>query len=605
MYVRVVLTGVAVPEGLAAMPPGPELSAVLGGLDLSRVGNDDIVEVMAAQSRQVAYEQARLLAAMDEVVHCEPFAGESVVCRVEVPDEYCADEVRAALSWTRRAAEGEIDLAYTLLHHLPLVHAALLAGRIDRPKACVFARHLHDLTAEQVEMICRKVLPRVTRQTTGQIAAQLLRLIISIDPDYYERRYRKAVRDRQVCGYLDPDGTATITASGLAPQEATAALERVDALTRAARATGHPATLEQLRADVFLGLLDGSLHGLTRDEIIAALRARHVTTTPDSDEPPTGTQGDGDSGDSPDDDRPDSPDDPGPRGGGRSEGGSDDQRVGIEIRVALSTLLGRDEQPGEIPGWGFVPASAARATVARQRRAQWRWAVVDADGHLVSEGINRRRPADPTGTGPPGGIVEVHIPEALLTELSAHPAVAGRWAGLVADVVEQHRRRDEHARDLDSHPDDRFPRAALRRHTEVRDRTCVHPGCRAAARRCDQDHTVDHSQGGTTTAGDLAPTCRHDHMLKTAGGWRLHQPGPGTFVWTSPLGRRYTVGPEPVLPPPIDPVPRPPQPWFDDPPDDTDHPLLLYPRGRHPPPPPEDDPHTDGEPPVVDDEPPF
>lgn len=129
-----------VPEGLAGMPPGPELSALLAGLNLATVCNDDIVEVMIAQSRQVAYEQARLFAAMNEVIHCRPFAGPSEVRRGEAPEQYGADEVRAGLSWTRRAAEFETDLAFVLLSHLPLVQAALLAGQIDRPKACAFAR---------------------------------------------------------------------------------------------------------------------------------------------------------------------------------------------------------------------------------------------------------------------------------------------------------------------------------------------------------------------------------------------------------------------------------------------------------------------------------
>jgi hypothetical protein len=165
------------------------------------------------------------------------------------------------LSWTRRAAELETDSALTLVGRLPLVFQALLAGRIDRPKALVFVRHLAGMTPEQIEVLCRIVLPRAEDWTTGQISSRLLDLIIRMDPEYHERRYRKAVRDRQVVGFLDQDGTATVTGSGL-PAEAPAALERVDTLARAARRAGHPATLDQLGAD-FLGLLDGSLHGMT------------------------------------------------------------------------------------------------------------------------------------------------------------------------------------------------------------------------------------------------------------------------------------------------------------------------------------------------------
>jgi hypothetical protein len=142
-----------------------------------------------------------------------------------------------------------------LVGRLPLVHEALPAGVIDRGKALVFVRHLAELTAEQIEVLCRAVLPKAGGWTTGQIAHRLLGLIIRIDPAHYERRYRKAVRDRQVIGYLDRDGSATVTGTGLPVEDAAAALERVDGLARAVRRAGHPATLDQLRADLFLGLL--------------------------------------------------------------------------------------------------------------------------------------------------------------------------------------------------------------------------------------------------------------------------------------------------------------------------------------------------------------
>ena len=129
----------------------------------------------------------------------------------------------------------------------------------------------------------------------------------------------------------------------------------------------------------------------------------------------------------------------------------------------------------------------------------------------------------------------------------------------------------------------RFPTAGQRRHVEIRDRTCTFPGCRSPAHRADADHTIDHHHGGPTLTGDLTTLCRHDHMAKTDDGWQLHQPEPGRFVWTSPLGREYPIAPEPTLPPAIDHTPREPDPSFDDPARDTDHPLELPTRERAPP----------------------
>jgi hypothetical protein len=35
--------------------------------------------------------------------------------------------------------------------------------------------------------------------------------------------------------------------------------------------------------------------------------------------------------------------------------------------------------------------------------------------------------------------------------------------------------------------------------------------------------------------------CRRHHRVKTHAGWRLERAGHRLFVWTSPLGRVYTV----------------------------------------------------------------
>ena len=564
--------------GLAGMAPGPELAAALARIDVARVPNNDLLTVLAAQARQTNHEAARLLGVIAEINRAVPTFDDTAVHRLDHPVPHAADEVRAALAWSRRAAERECDLAEQVVHHLPAVYAAFLAGDIDRPKVRVFADHLAGLTAEQVATVCTALLPVAGRLTPGQLAVRLRRLVAAIDPRHYERRYRKALRDRMVCAWLDENGTAVLHARGLTPAQAQAAVERIDLLAHAARRAGHPSNLDQIRVDILAGLLDGTLHHLHRDQIITHL----LTHRSGNDDVPSAGHGDdrpgraataddrtdaaaragGPASDAPsgasDSSAPDRKD-PGVAAGdcpaavgaltSRPTTGGDDQRVGVEIRVALSTLLGRDEHPGEIPGLGPVPASHVRAVVAAQRRAEWRFAITDTDGRLLFDGATRRRPTALATTGPRGGIVELHIPAALLTELTGgdRPAKPGlaRWAAVLADIARQHRERDR--RDLDAHPDDRLPRAALRRHTQIRDRTCVGVGCRRRPARCDQDHTVEYQHGGPTVAADLSPLCRHDHVLK-GRGWNMQQPEPGTFLWLTPLGGRYEVQPEPVLP---------------------------------------------------------
>ena len=111
-------------------------------------------------------------------------------------------------------------------------------------------------------------MPAATALTAGELRHRLLRAILAIDPHAAARRYHRAVTRRQVVGYLAADGTAVITASGLPADEAAAACARVDHVADHLHRRGYPGTITQVRAEVFLRLLDGRLTGLTTDQII-------------------------------------------------------------------------------------------------------------------------------------------------------------------------------------------------------------------------------------------------------------------------------------------------------------------------------------------------
>lgn len=591
----------AIPDGLADIPPGPALGALLAGIDPARVANGDTVTVLQAWRRQRSHTDAAEFAVMTQVGRCDPSNKPSHLARLETPDPNCGIEIAAALTLTELAAWHEHTLAETLVHRLPDVHAALACGDIDRGKAAVFADLLEPLTDTQNARICAALLPKARGLTTGQLRYRLRRMVIAIDPDAARRRYNEALRRRRVICYLDEDGTATITMIGLDPAAAQAACERVDGLARAIRVAGHPESLPVIRIDLATALLDGSLHTLSHDQIITAMLARATAPDPDTDTPNDDAHsgaghrsGSDSSSDSSEDGRSEdgrSEDDRGDGdggGGGHGDGGGDDEprdngpraggsggparpepaRSGVEVRLRLSTLLGHDEHPGEIPGLGPILAPTARAAVARQQRAEWRFAITGPDGSLVLAGITRRRPPTHTGQpgqiGPPllrqahGGIVELQVPATLLEQLSAQPPPG--WETLIADLATQYADRTTLNSAMDERSGDRLPCPALRRHVEVRDRTCCFPGCRRPARKAQQDHTQDHQYGGRTVSENLGPLCILHHALKTAGHWRVHQPVPGEFRWRSPLGRAYATRGEPVCPDLPDPLPTPPSP---------------------------------------------
>jgi hypothetical protein len=85
----------------------------------------------------------------------------------------------------------------------------------------------------------------------------------------------------------------------------------------------------------------------------------------------------------------------------------------------------------------------------------------------------------------------------------------------------------------------------------LRDPVCVFPGCQRRSRACDLDHIDPYvpielgGPPGQTHPGNLAPLCRHHHRAKTHGRWRYHCLPDGSYLWTSPTGRRFTVLPAP------------------------------------------------------------
>jgi hypothetical protein len=274
----------------------------------------------------------------------------------------------------------------------------------------------------------------------------------------------------------------------------------------------------------------------------------------------------------------------------------------LELRVELTTLLGRDERPAELAGWGPIHADLARDLAVRYTGGSWTAVVTDRAGYPVWAGPLRRRPAGWPRTAQ-AGQVELQVSEHDLRNLAGSPELPAGWAGLVAEIAAGRpaapARGDPHAR---------LPGAGLRRWLRVRDRSCIFPGCRVPARHGDADHTIEHHRGGPTTEDNLGIPCRHDHRLRHDGGWRLVQLAPGHFVWISRLGRHYERRPPPAIRPVPDPmpVPTPAEPNQTEPDDDgwADS-SCLQPEPETPPEPPAPNPAPAPQPAPDDDIPPF
>jgi hypothetical protein len=223
----------------------------------------------------------------------------------------------------------------------------------------------------------------------------------------------------------------------------------------------------------------------------------------------------------------------------------------VEIRVGLSTLLGLDDKPADLPGLGPTTAQVARNLIARQHRAEWRYAILDPTGYAHATGLLRARPSRPDPDQADGGLVELHLAATDLHALTAsdHPD----WTAVLQALTRAQNADPDPSR---QQPTARYAGTRLRRHLHITHRHCTMPTCRRPATACDADHLHQHARGGPTTETNLHPACPTDHALHTRGGWTVHRNKNGTITWTSPLGRHHTRDQPPVAEPLPDPQPR-------------------------------------------------
>ena len=645
----------ALPPGIAEMAPGFELAAALAPVEVRKLSGRDAVTVMLARARQVSHEKAHLLEAIRE-------AGLALDAdtpeRAPADDGFAAEESRAALVLSRRAARRQFRLADDLVRRIPHVFLAMRSGRIDESRARAFSEGTQDVHPDIVAQVMGLLLPTAGQMLLGELMARIQEIVLALDPDWARRREERSESDRRVIAGKNRSGTGHLSGHDLPLDRVVLAAGRIEALAATAKARGLRAPIDQVRADLFTGLLDGVYAGLSDEEIVETFVGSHGTeagrSTPrDENEDPGGNPGDEDPGSGGGRPDPDPSPDGGPSDGaggagpdrsdpGEAEPQPDarhrpyvpaprdpassptipvipaaaaltvpggrlttpvtasaavtaslvvlperrsprpapscvetgtpppearrlDRRRG-EMRGRLTTLLGLDELPGELCGWGPILADRLRRLASAHVAAEWRWVITDPDGRAIAAGLlpRRCRRVAPPATGASAAWIDVEIavPAHVLETIDPerHPTWSRMLAFLRAqrvDPVPAEGSTPTTSRGTPPAPAARFADAALERAVRIRDRQCVGVACRAPSFRAEIDHTHDHALGGATEAHNLGCLCPACHDLKSRSSWTLTQTAPGHFVWHSPAGADYETAPIPVIR--SLPAPRPPR----------------------------------------------
>ncbi|HEU5271891.1 MAG TPA: DUF222 domain-containing protein [Jatrophihabitans sp.] len=250
------------------------------------------------------------------------------------------ESVSLALQLPLRTAQNRLAQAETLVRELPRTLAAVSDGSISAAHAAVLAEAVWRMPDDPALPAALEdtVLPPVLSTgcvTVPQLRRRVRRAAIALDPATAEQRRHRALADRRVEYRPDEDGMASLTALLPAP-------EAQLLYTRLTTAAGLlPAqdsrTLDQQRADLFV---DAVLCGLPEGAL--------------------------------------------PRPQGR--------RPSIQVIVGADTLLGLDDQPAQLTGYGPITAETARR-LAADESGTWRRLLTDRDtGALLDIGAHRYRP---------------------------------------------------------------------------------------------------------------------------------------------------------------------------------------------------------------------
>ena len=318
------------------------------------------VDYLAALERQSSWLQAAMQRAIVAVAGVEAGQSEGPFNGV---DEAEREDVSSALRLSAGTAQMRIDVARTLVNHLPNTCSALATGELSAAHATVIAKEtaaaIRDGLSEfAIFSIEQKAIAHAEFHTPSQVAQQVRGAIAKFAPATFEETVEKARDTRRVSCYNDIDGMSTVVAI-LPAEDAQTVMKAIEAFiikgsnvfnlssadsdvvahgsdtcgtdVRVSDARGADArSADMKRADALTALAGFALAASSED---VALHRRPIT---------------------------------------------------VNVTIDLPTLLGLNENPGQLAGYGAIPASVARALASD---GKWKRFITDPQtGALLDYG---------------------------------------------------------------------------------------------------------------------------------------------------------------------------------------------------------------------------
>ncbi len=422
----------------------------------------EALERVGAWERVIAWAQAGQLREIASFMRSAEARNTALGASTSQAHDSAVAEVGLMLRVSARTAAARVGDAWSLCTRLPGTLAALERGRITLAKARILDAETANLSPEHTAQVEQQVLAKAGQQTPGQLRTAARRAVLTADPTAAQKRAERARRERGVRMWPEPDGMATLSAY-LPAEDAVGVFAVLDEHARQAGFPGDERSMDARRGDALVDLVLGPVAPCSEG-------ARERTTSQ-----PGGARESGPAADAA------SP------AGCRCECGRCRRGGGVDVRVTVpyTALLGANDLPGELVGYGPIPAAVARDLAAG---GTWRRILTDpTSGRPLDYGTTRYRPP-------------AHL------------------AGLVIT-------RDQTCQ---------FPGCRVPAHRCDIDHGVPY----------DPTHGT-----GPTNETNLGPKCRRHHQVKQTPGWSVTHHPDGCTTWATPSGHVYHSQPPPLTDP--------------------------------------------------------
>jgi hypothetical protein len=362
---------------LLAAAPGIETLTSLSAINPFDLPAAARIDYLSALERQISWLQAMMQRAIVAVAGEEGSKSEDMFTGV---DDAEREDVATALRMSTGTAQIRIDVARTLVNHLPNVCSALAMGEISPAHATVIARESASAIRDgmgpaHIYSIEQSALAYAEFHTPTQVANKVRTTIAKLAPEPFEEIAERARDTRRVSCFREVDGLSTIVA--ILPAE---------------------------DAQIVMKAIENFIHAQVANESIT-LNAHGVNGAASGASGASGVTGAGAASDFANDS------DVAP-GQHRSmdmkradaltsiaawslQQSTVDVKlhrrpVTVNVTIDLPTLLGLAENPGQLAGYGAIPASVARALASD---GKWQRFITDPQtGTLLDFGRESYEP---------------------------------------------------------------------------------------------------------------------------------------------------------------------------------------------------------------------